>query len=329
MNAKDPFSRATLLAGAALLAACATPMATSTIPATADARAAVAQTVGSTLAPPRASTSGAPARDLPVPAPPAERSRASVQSRARAPMTALQALLAANAEARQRPHDATFVAARQVYAYLPGGLYELHASPGFVTTILLEPGERLTDIAAGDTTRWMVSEAETETESEARAIVLVKPGAAGLKTNIVLITDRRTYLIDAFSHAGAAYAAQISWSYPAPPAPKAHVVAAAFDYRIRTARGGAPRWKPSRVFDDGRRTFIVFPDTIATSEMPPLFIVTDEGGELANYRIDGAQMIVDRLFDVAELRLGARRPVVVRIERKGLSQRRASAGGGR
>lgn len=83
-----------------------------------------------------------------------------------------------------------------------------------------------------------------------------------------------------------------------------------------------------RVFDDGFRTWIEFPADIAAvpgspgrgrpgvGDMPPLFVRTGEGAELVNYRVQGARYIVDRVFDIAELRLGRADPVVVRIERR-------------
>jgi type IV secretory pathway VirB9-like protein len=42
--------------------------------------------------------------------------------------------------------------------------------------------------------------------------------------------------------------------------------------------------------------------------MPPFFIIGEEGtAELANYRVTGRYLVVDRLFAKAELRLGAGR----------------------
>ena len=55
----------------------------------------------------------------------------------------------------------------------------------------------------------------------------------------------------------------------------------------------------------------------AAADMPPLFIITGEGAEITNYRVQGRRMIVDRIFDRAELRLGVRAPVIVRIDREG------------
>jgi P-type conjugative transfer protein TrbG len=232
--------------------------------------------------------------------------------------TPLGALASANDASRQRPSRQSFQEARYIYSYEPGAIYELYTNPNYVSTILLETGETLNNIAAGDTSRWMVTQAEGETDSEGRTIVLVKPQAANLRTNIVLITDRRTYLVEAISQTGAVYSAQVAWRYPlnteVSPAPSA-VANLNFDYRVRTVRGRAPVWAPSRVFDDGHQTWVEFGPGVAASDMPPLFVITPDGAELVNYRVQGQRYMVDRIFDIAELRLGTRAPIVVRIER--------------
>lgn len=257
---------------------------------------------------------------LPVQTPaPERRSRASGQT-----------WIDANGAARQRPERDGFDAARYVYTYAPGAIYELYANPNFISTILLEEGETLTNVAAGDTSRWQVSEASAEGLTGLRTILLVKPRAAGLRTNIVLVTDRRTYLVEAVAHAGEAYSAEIAWCYErgAEQSSYSQVGALNFDYRVRVVRGARPAWTPLRVFDDGRRTWIEFAEATQASELPPLFVTTSEGAELVNYRIDGRRYMVDRVFDRAELRLGVRAPQIVRIERAELiSSRRAQRRG--
>jgi len=86
-----------------------------------------------------------------------------------------------------------------------------------------------------------------------------------------------------------------------------------FGYRLK---GDRLPWRPTQLFDDGRRTLILFPGTIGQSELPPLFLLGEKGkAELVNYRVSRRYMIVDRLFDRAKLRLGTKRPQIVRIER--------------
>ena len=86
-----------------------------------------------------------------------------------------------------------------------------------------------------------------------------------------------------------------------------------FNYAIE---GDAPAWRPIRAFDDGAQVFIEFPPALDSSEAPPLFVIGSSGkAELVNYRLRGRYYVVDRLFGVAELRLGEKRQQVVRISR--------------
>lgn len=261
-----------------------------------------------------------------------ERNRRAAE---RPPVAAPQptvALAEANAEARRRPNPQAFVDATTLYEYAPGALYELYAAPEFLSTILLEEGETLQTTAAGDTARWMVEAVPAAGGRDGRTLVMVKPTRAGTRTNIVLVTDRRTYLVEAIALPNAngraqTYSAQIAWRYPGGAAnnasgPRVSVGALNFRYRIETTRGRKPAWSPERVFDDGARTFIEFPLALATQDAPPLFVIGPEDAELVNYRIDGNRYIIDRVFDAAELRLGDRRPVIVRLSRE-----RARTGG--
>jgi type IV secretion system protein VirB9 len=241
-------------------------------------------------------------------------------SRTRA-LAPLAALAEANVDARRRPDPAHFSDAAQIYDYAPGAIYEVYGAPGFISTIMLEPGEAIVTVAAGDTTRWMVEETTGGDMANPRALLLLKPTRTDIRTNIVLVTDRRTYSMEAIAVSGQTYSAQTAWRYPGADDALAGGPSAAesfnFSYRIQTVRGLPPRWRPVRVFDDGRKTYIEFPPAIATSEAPPLFITESGEAALANFRIAGNRYVVDRLFDAAELRLGAERPIIVRITREG------------
>jgi len=68
---------------------------------------------------------------------------------------------------------------------------------------------------------------------------------------------------------------------------------------------------------DGRRVYVEFPRGIVQGEMPPLFVIGAEGEpQIANSRVHQNILIVDRLFGMAELRLGSgERQQTVRIIR--------------
>lgn len=224
----------------------------------------------------------------------------------------------ANAGARVDQAHARFEGARTIYDFQEGALYQIYTNPGFVSSILLQPGERLNDIAAGDTSRWLVTEAEGGSDGQTRAVVLIKPQSTGLRTNVVLITDRRTYVLEVVAEPHGLYSPEVAWSYheqtaSAPSSPTLENLD--FDYRVHTVRGARPAWFPARVFDDGARTYVEFAPDVAAAELPPLFVVTADGAELVNYRLQAGRYMIDRVFDVAELRLGTRAQTIVRIER--------------
>lgn len=235
----------------------------------------------------------------------------------------------ANEEARVAPTREGYVNAIQVWPYTDGALYQVYAAPGRVTVISLQAGEELVTVAAGDTVRWIVGDTSSGSGDALRVNVLVKPVRTGLKTNLVITTNRRTYLIELTS-TEKAWMASVSWDYPkdrmlalqrqAQAAQTAAPVDAGLSLeRIRfryAISGGTPPWKPLRAFDDGEKVYIQFPAGIAQGELPPLFVIGAQGdGQLVNYRFRSPYYIVDRLFGAAELRLGADKGDVVRIER--------------
>lgn len=245
----------------------------------------------------------------------------------------------ANAAARVQPERTSYFNAIQQYAYAEGALFQIYTSPGHVTNIMLQEGEELVGpgpVASGDTVRWIIGDTLSGSGPTRRVHILVKPTRADISTNLVINTNRRTYHLE-LSATTATYMAAVSWTYPqdalialraaetereraAPIAAGIDFAALNFDYRLS---GDRTPWRPLRVFDDGRQVFIEFPASIVTGDMPPLFVIgPDSSAELVNYRVQGRYMMVDRLFDRAELRLGAGRSARhVRIEREAARRR--------
>lgn len=238
----------------------------------------------------------------------------------------------ANEEARMAPTREGYVNAIQVWPYDDGALYQVYTSPGRVTVIALQEGEELVTVSAGDTVRWIVGDTASGAGASLRVNILVKPTRVSLKTNLVITTNRRTYLLE-LSSTPQAWMASVSWDYPkermlalqkqAREARAAEPVDSGLSLeqiRFRYAiSGDAPSWKPLQAFDDGQRVYIQFPGGIAQGELPPLFVIGAQGdGQLVNYRFRSPYYVVDRLFGAAELRLGGYKggkPQVVRIER--------------
>jgi type IV secretion system protein VirB9 len=253
-----------------------------------------------------------------------------VRSGRHKPSPTEQSIHEAMQAATQEPRLHGYLNAVQVYPFADGMIYRVYAAPERITDLALQPGEALGSVAAGDTVRWVIGDTSSGSGSDKRTHILLKPFTAGLSTNLVITTDRRSYHLSLSSTVATAMSA-VSWTYPqdalialkhakdvadasAPGAAALSVDQLEFGYIIS---GDSPDWRPVRAFDDGRQTFIEFPASLSVGEAPPLFILGAKGeAELVNYRVRGHFYIVDRLFTAAELRLGTTHQDVVRITRR-------------
>lgn len=276
------------------------------------------------IASPKVSAPVAAPATAPTSKPPVRRARVKRQI---SPNVARVA--AANRAATQEPERQAFMNAVQVFPFSDGAIYQVYTAPGAVTDIALQPGESLVAVAAGDTVRWVIGDTTSGSGPDKRTHILVKPFASGLATNLVITTDRRSYHLQLTATSRTAMAA-LSWTYPtdqlialrraaeqaaaaAPISEGLSVDTLHFNYAIS---GDQAAWRPLRAFDDGRQTFVEFPASIAVGEAPPFFIIGPTGeAELANYRVRGRFYVIDRIFDVAELRLVTGKQQIVRISR--------------
>jgi P-type conjugative transfer protein TrbG len=261
---------------------------------------------------------------------------------AAAPKVGTAAIRAANEQSLATSRADGFVNAAQVFGYENGRVYEVWTAPLRITTVSLEPGETIIAKAAGDTERWMIGETSSGTGPNAQTHILIKPFKAGLATNMVVTTTARVYLLALRSNdAPDAFNAAVSWThkaatpvgrFPVDEKPALEVSSQAAtestappkaaatlnqNYAIKTG-WTRPPWTPIAVSDDGSKTYVTFGPGLAAMEAPPLFVIGEDGkAQLVNWRKDGSVYVVDRLFERAELRLGDKRPRIVRLERKG------------
>ena len=189
-------------------------------------------------------------------------------------------------------------------------------SPLHLCEISLQAGETVRDVLVGDSVRWQIEAATSGSVQGQRVHLVVKPADTGLATSMVVTTSRRTYHI-ALSSEARDYMARVAFSYPdeirqdiaiANQRREASMIAGAvvpaealnFDFAI----SGSARWKPTRVYSDGTKTYIQFPDHLASGDAPVLFVQSGAQHQIVNYRLKNAMMIVDYLIDQAVLLSG-------------------------
>lgn len=186
-------------------------------------------------------------------------------------------------------------------------------SPLQVCDIELQGGEVIRDVLVGDTVRWKVEPATSGAAGGQAIHLIVKPTEPGLVTSMVVTTSRRTYHIQLKSHP-TQYMARVGFDYPedvsarladinarieASTIPGAGVPAERLDFGYSIS--GSARWRPTRVYSDGLKTYIQFPASLAAQEAPVLFVVSGSQNRIVNYRMKSNMMIVDYQVDRAIL----------------------------
>jgi type IV secretion system protein VirB9 len=217
---------------------------------------------------------------------------------------------------------------RVLFAY-GAGLPIVVCAPLRVCMIELQAGEKITgEPQIGDSVRWNISPAMYGQADQTTSVIVLKPQEPGLDTNLLITTDRRAYYLRLVSKPQD-YVARVAFSYPEEENSQKwqqHVLEQRalaketnrnaqlmpamitaeklnFNYRIS---GGNEELRPVRVFDDGSKTYIQMRAEVQNREAPVLVVLgTDGKGEMTNYRVQQQTYIVDRLFDRAQLILGA------------------------
>lgn len=243
-----------------------------------------------------------------------------------------QVIAEANKKAALEPSKHNYFNASMIFDWEQSRLYQVYTKPERITDIAFEVGEAIVSIGGGDSQRWTISETQSGKEPYLRKHIFIKPHQLDISTNLVVTTDRRTYHIEIHALAHVPYQAAVSWKYPSSPMIIAHGTLAS-DGRAQTPMSGVghkqlnfnyhfvasdrPPWAPRRVFDDGHKTYIEFPDSMQDTEAPILYGLSQaKEQEVLNYRRYRNFYIVDHLIDTAELTIGGKIKNNIGIERE-------------
>src|SRR5713101_2937500 len=208
----------------------------------------------------------------------------------------------------------------------------VNCAPLRTTDIELQPGETITDVALGDTERWMATPAASGDPRNAVPHLAVKPQIPGIETNLTIYTTKHIYHVLLRSHGRAMQ--EVEFYYPdelsmamkdadaaaanakqetvAPPVDSNDIVKVAavdpaqINFAYTVAGANVP-WKPVRAFDDGSHVYVQMPAGMKSSEAPALLINASRGTQMVNYRVKGNYYVVDRLFSDAILVSGVGR----------------------
>jgi P-type conjugative transfer protein TrbG len=218
-----------------------------------------------------------------------------------------------------------------LYPFNPAAEPLVECAPLRTTDIQLAAGETITDVALGDSERWMATPASSGDPHHPVPHLAVKPQVPGIETNMTIYATEHIYhlLLHSRGHA----MQELEFYYPDEllAAMRAADVARAnsrergvandqsgalsngaavdpsrlnFNYEIA---GPEVPWRPVRAFDDGAHVFIEVGPQMKVSEAPALMIGAAGGTQIVNYRLAGNYFVVDRLFKEAMLVSGVGR----------------------
>jgi type IV secretion system protein VirB9 len=209
----------------------------------------------------------------------------------------------------------------------------LVCAPLQVCDIELQSGEVISNFNVGDLVRWRIEPARSGSGEGEIEHIIIKPLDVGLRTSMIITTNRRTYYIALVSHR-TEYMPRVSFQYPDDTAQKwqgfqkenevrlfdkreaeapsnALLKNLSFEYTI----DGDASFRPDRVFNDGNKTFLEMPKNLHQGEAPTLLVIRGEDGILpwgkkaeeviVNYRVQGNRYVVDSIPDQLILIAGA------------------------
>jgi type IV secretion system protein VirB9 len=197
----------------------------------------------------------------------------------------------------------------QSIEYDPNQVVVLLGAMGNQTMIEFASGERLENVAIGDSLGWQV------TPNKRGDLLFIKPIDPKSITNMTVVTNERRYVFELHvaNKKQAPYAPYlVRFTYPAPamvapiePAPEKPPEVVNSDYGV----SGSPDNRPLRIFDDGHMVYFEWP---AEAALPAIFAVASDNTEsLVNYVVRGPYIVVEQTGRRFVLRNGKQVTTVV------------------
>ena len=235
-------------------------------------------------------------------------------------MVCLTALISFNANAELNPHSRGADDRVRQVQYHDNEVFLINAKAGVATNIVLESDEVYLTHAFGDSEAW-----EFETYGNN---VFIKPKVEHGSTNLVLVTNKRTY--NFFVKYGNKAVYQIKFNYPDTQAKlqaknqRSNLLDEAYKgrtfnlaYEMKVPKGST-NIQPLNVWDDGTFTYFKFAGNV---DLPAIYAVLQEDGKevIVNRTVTGQSnniIVMHKVNPKWKLRLGA---AVIEIYNNGMN----------
>lgn len=196
-----------------------------------------------------------------------------------------------------------------VFSYSPNQLYKIYCRMGFITDLVFKKGETINYVGGGDTAGWSIS----KTNVDGVEHLLVKPVVETGTTNFFIATDKHTYQL--IVNSSNWYNPMVKWVYGQETITEnllekkknervitgnvnvSNITDMDFNY-VASGNGN----KPELIFSDGEKTYLKFKSI--KNKQVPIFVRAKNRKEmsLVNYTVKDNYYIIDKVFDVAQIR---------------------------
>lgn len=202
-----------------------------------------------------------------------------------------------------------------VYNYNKYKQFEINTKVGYVTDVQLRPGEVVQKIASGNTTQWQVDVDIIDGVQH----VYIKPMVSGIRTNMIINTDQRSYrflvnstdemeYVVVFNFAELDQEAQLKAEAEALAAQQARLdnlkrlqnTHFNTNYKVIKTKNVKTAYVPKNIFDDGQKTYIEVSDLALRDNLPLVYSYDDwEKGklQLVNYRLKNNVIEIDKVVN--------------------------------
>ncbi len=207
--------------------------------------------------------------------------------------------------------------------------YEIYCQPYRVTDLILEPGEQVIEMPfLSEEKVWEIGAGVSQKGGVDTQHFFLKPAYSGLITSFIIITDKRVYHMLLKSYKDC-YMTQVRWNYPntmpfniktdamqerqnqvnklSKDTTAVDPAFLSFDYKMTYSAFKKPYWLPTRVYDDGKHTYITMNETVLHMTSPVLF---NNRNEKVNYSVNKNLIVINELIEKVTMRVGKQKVTI-------------------
>ncbi|HKT85840.1 MAG TPA: TrbG/VirB9 family P-type conjugative transfer protein [Novosphingobium sp.] len=206
-----------------------------------------------------------------------------------------------------------------VQPFTENRVVRIDGKPGVQATIAFGKNESIENVAVGDSQKWQI------TPNKRADLLFVKPLETGARTNMTVVTNRHTYFFDLVASPKARPLYMLRFTYKDEPQdapvpggsgldtlkPAERAVAEGDPTAVPSdpamlnfawKRSGSGKLQPTRVYDDGEQTYLLWPEK---TPVPAILIKNEKGDEgPVNYAVRGSTIVLPDVPKLIILRAG-------------------------